>query len=72
MLACRGRSETYAYLGARSDTKVRATLGGMAPPLTFKTGVPNPIDYWQGYRVSKNSRFSTAYGLKVSCATSSN
>lgn len=46
------------------------TLGGMAPPLTFKTGVPNPIDCWQGYAVLKNGKFSTPYGLKPSCATS--
>jgi branched-chain amino acid transport system substrate-binding protein len=46
------------------------TLGGMAPPLTFKTGVPNPIDCWQGYAVLKNGKFSTPYGLKATCATS--
>ena len=31
------------------------TLGGMAPPLTFKTGVPNPIDCWQGYAVLRRA-----------------
>ena len=46
------------------------TLGGMAPPLTFKTGVPNPVDCWQGYAVLKNGKFSTPYGLKSICATS--
>jgi branched-chain amino acid transport system substrate-binding protein len=45
------------------------TLGGMAPPLTFKKGVPNPIDCWQGYTVLKNGKFSTPGGLTADCVT---
>jgi branched-chain amino acid transport system substrate-binding protein len=43
------------------------TLGGMSPPLTFKKGVPNPIDCWQGYTVLKNGKFSTPGGLGALC-----
>jgi branched-chain amino acid transport system substrate-binding protein len=43
------------------------TLDGMAPPLTFKKGVPNPIDCWQGYTLLKNGKFSAPGGLGSIC-----
>src|SRR6185437_10941031 len=42
-------------------------LGGMAPTLTFKKGVPNPVDCWQGYTLLKNGKFSTPGGLGPDC-----
>jgi branched-chain amino acid transport system substrate-binding protein len=45
------------------------TLGGMAPPLTFKKGQPNPINCWYYMKIS-NGHFTTPYGLKATCAKS--
>jgi branched-chain amino acid transport system substrate-binding protein len=42
-------------------------LGGMAPTLTFKKGVPNAVDCWQGYTLLKNGKFSTPGGLGPDC-----
>jgi branched-chain amino acid transport system substrate-binding protein len=43
------------------------TLGGMAPPLTFKKGQPNPINCWYYMKIS-NGKFTTPYGLKATCS----
>jgi branched-chain amino acid transport system substrate-binding protein len=42
------------------------TLGGMAPPLNFKKGVPNPVDCWYWIRIQKGT-FTTPYGVKPVC-----
>ena len=42
------------------------TLGGMAPPLNFKKGVPNPVDCWYWVRI-QNAKFTTPYGVKPVC-----
>jgi branched-chain amino acid transport system substrate-binding protein len=42
------------------------TLGGMAIPLTFKKGVPNPQDCWYWIDI-KNGKFGTPYGLTPYC-----
>jgi len=43
------------------------TLGGMAPPLTFKPHQPNPINCWYWMKVS-HGKFTTPYGFKASCS----
>ena len=43
------------------------TLGGMAPPLNFKKGQPNPINCWYWMKVSHGA-FTTPYGLKATCS----
>jgi branched-chain amino acid transport system substrate-binding protein len=43
------------------------TLGGMAPPLNFKKGVPNPVDCWYWIRI-QSGKFTTPYGVKPVCA----
>lgn len=45
------------------------TLGGMAPPLTFKPNQPNPVDCWIWIGIS-NHRFTTPYGLTPQCKPS--
>jgi len=42
------------------------TLGGMAPPLTFKPNQPNPVDCWYWIGI-KNHKFTTPYGLRPHC-----
>jgi branched-chain amino acid transport system substrate-binding protein len=42
------------------------TLGGMAPPLTFKKGAAHPVNCWFWMRL-KGGVFTTPYGLKTSC-----
>jgi branched-chain amino acid transport system substrate-binding protein len=42
------------------------TLGGMAPPLTFKKGAPHPVDCWFWMRL-KSGVFTTPYGLTTTC-----
>ncbi len=42
------------------------TLGGLAPPLTFKKGQPNPVDCWYWMGISKQ-KFTTPYGLTPHC-----
>jgi len=44
------------------------TLGGMAPPLTYKKGVPNPINCWYWIR-TQNGKFTTPYGISPVCVT---
>ena len=38
-----------------------ATLGGMAPPLTFHKGKPSPVDCWYWIRI-QHGKFTTPYG----------
>jgi branched-chain amino acid transport system substrate-binding protein len=47
------------------------TLNGMAPPLTFVSGQPNPVDCWLSYALLKGGTFSSPYGLKSICASKS-
>ena len=42
------------------------TLGGMAPPLNYKKGQPNPIDCWYWIRIQQG-KFTTPYGVKPVC-----
>jgi len=42
------------------------TLGGMAPPLNYKKGQPNPVDCWYWIRI-QNGKFTTPYGVKPDC-----
>ena len=44
------------------------TLNGMAPPLTYKKGVPNPVHCWFWIK-AQGSKFTTPYGLKPDCVT---
>lgn len=45
------------------------TLDGLAPPLSYKAGKPNPVDCWY-YAQLKNGKFVAPSGLKDFCATS--
>jgi branched-chain amino acid transport system substrate-binding protein len=42
------------------------TLGGMAPPLTYKKGQPNPVHCWFWIRI-QNQKFTTPYGTAPVC-----
>lgn len=55
-------AEIYKGLYAMHDD----TLGGMAPPLTFKSGQANPVDCWYWIAI-KNHKFTTPYGLAPYC-----
>jgi branched-chain amino acid transport system substrate-binding protein len=46
------------------------TLGGMAPPLTFKAGKANTVDCWF-WMTTKNGKFTEKYGLTPQCSTKS-
>jgi len=43
-------------------------LGGMAPPLTFKQGQPNPVHCWFWIRIQHHT-FTTPYGTAPVCKT---
>ncbi len=43
------------------------TLDGMAPPLTFRKGVGNPVDCWFWIR-TQGGKFTVPYGTKPDCA----
>jgi branched-chain amino acid transport system substrate-binding protein len=61
---------TSAQLIKGLDSLHGATLGGLAPPLTFKAGKPHPVDCWY-YALLKKGKYSTPFGLKPVCSTSS-
>ena len=61
---------TSAQLIKGLDSLHGNTLGGLAPPLTFKAGKPHPVDCWY-YALLKNGKYSTPFGLKPVCSTSS-
>ncbi len=42
------------------------TLGGLAPPLTFTKGKSHPVNCWF-WMATKDSKFTTPYGLTTSC-----
>jgi branched-chain amino acid transport system substrate-binding protein len=42
------------------------TLNGMAPPLTFKQGQPNPVHCWFWIRI-QHHKFTTPYGTAPVC-----
>lgn len=46
------------------------TLGGMAPPLTFQPGKPNPVECWY-WVADRNGKWVTPYGLTPVCAAKS-
>jgi branched-chain amino acid transport system substrate-binding protein len=43
------------------------TLDGMAPPLNYKKGQPNPVDCWYWIRI-QHGKFTTPYGVAPVCA----
>jgi branched-chain amino acid transport system substrate-binding protein len=45
------------------------TVGGMAPPLTYIKGQPNPSRCWFWIRI-QNGKFTTPYGTAATCAPS--
>lgn len=45
------------------------TLGGMAPPLSYKEGQTNPVHCWFWVRI-ENHRFTAPYGIKPVCPSS--
>lgn len=45
----------------------RDTLGGMAPPLTYKKGKPNPIDCWYWVRI-QHGKFTSPDPTTATCA----
>jgi branched-chain amino acid transport system substrate-binding protein len=47
-----------------------ATLGGMAPPLTFKVGKPNLVDCWF-WMTTSHGKFTEKYGLTPACSSKS-
>ena len=61
---------TSAQLIKGLDSLHGNTLGGLAPPLTFTAGKPHPVDCWY-YALLKNGKYSTPFGLKPVCQTSS-
>jgi branched-chain amino acid transport system substrate-binding protein len=44
------------------------TLGGMAPPISFKKGRVNPNHCWYWMSI-RDGKFATPYGLKPTCAS---
>jgi branched-chain amino acid transport system substrate-binding protein len=65
-----GGAPTSAELTKGLDSLHGATLGGLAPPLTFTAGKPHPVDCWY-YALLKDGKYSTPFGLKPVCSTSS-
>jgi branched-chain amino acid transport system substrate-binding protein len=45
------------------------TLGGMAPPLTFKAGQPNPVHCWFWVSI-ENHKFTAPSGATPVCPSS--
>jgi branched-chain amino acid transport system substrate-binding protein len=62
-----GKTPTSAQLIKGLDSLHGTTLGGLAPPLTFTAGKPNPVDCWY-WALLKNGKYSTPLGLKPACA----
>jgi branched-chain amino acid transport system substrate-binding protein len=58
---------TSAEIVKGLDSLHGTTLDGLAPPLTYKAGQPNPVHCWY-YAELKNGKFTTPYGLKDFCA----
>ncbi|MGO8862234.1 MAG: ABC transporter substrate-binding protein [Acidimicrobiales bacterium] len=58
---------TSAEIVKGLDSLHGATLDGLAPPLTYKAGQPNPVHCWY-YAELKDGKFTTPYGLKYFCA----
>jgi branched-chain amino acid transport system substrate-binding protein len=61
---------TSAQLIKGLDSLKGNTLGGLAPALTFTAGKPHPVDCWY-YALLKDGKYSTPFGLKPTCETSS-
>jgi branched-chain amino acid transport system substrate-binding protein len=61
---------TSAELVKGLDSLHGDTLGGLAPALTFTAGKPHPVDCWY-YALLKGGKYSTPFGLKPTCSTSS-
>ncbi len=65
-----GATPTASEIVTGLDSLKGDTLQGMAPPLTFKTGQPNPVDCWFTARV-QNGTPSVVNGGKVTCENGS-
>ncbi len=65
-----GAAPTAAAMTAGLHALHGETLGGLAPPLTFKAGQPNPVDCWY-LAVLKGGSYSTPYGTAPVCTSSS-
>jgi branched-chain amino acid transport system substrate-binding protein len=63
-----GATVTSAEILKGLHTMKGETLGGMAPPLTFKAGKANTTDCWF-WMTTSNGKFTEKYGLKPPCAT---
>jgi branched-chain amino acid transport system substrate-binding protein len=68
-LGANGSTPTSAQLVTGLHALKGETLGGMAPPLTYVAGKPNPVDCWY-WAVLKGGKYSTPYGLAPACASS--
>lgn len=69
-LGAGGSTPTSAQLVKGLDSLDGNTLGGLAPPLHFTAGKPHPVDCWY-WAVLKKGKYTTPYGLKPTCASSS-
>jgi branched-chain amino acid transport system substrate-binding protein len=65
-----GNSITSAEILKGLHSLHGATLGGMAPPLTYTPGKPNTTDCWF-WMTTSNGKFTEKYGLTPECATKS-
>jgi branched-chain amino acid transport system substrate-binding protein len=69
-LGANGKAPTSTAIVNGLDSLNGATLGGLAPPLTFTAGKPHPVDCWY-WALLKAGKYSTPYGLKPSCQSAS-
>jgi branched-chain amino acid transport system substrate-binding protein len=69
-LGANGKAPTSSAVIKGLNSLNGATLGGLAPPLSFAAGKPHPVDCWY-WAVLKAGKYSTPYGLKPSCQSAS-
>ena len=67
-LGANGSTPTSAQLYKGLYALHGDTLNGLAPPLTFVKGKPNPVDCWANYVLLKNGKFTTPFGTGTVCA----
>jgi branched-chain amino acid transport system substrate-binding protein len=67
-LGANGATPTSAQLLKGLYALHGTTLNGLAPPLTFVKGQPNPVDCWANYVLLKNGKFTTPWGTNTVCA----
>lgn len=65
-LGANGSAPTSAQLIDGLNSLKGETLGGMAPPLTFTSGQPHPVDCWFTFAL-KNGTFSLPHGMSTTC-----